>query len=228
VSDKDPALKVSSGVEELIQRLRDQGVADGRAEAEKIVAEAESRARWIVQQAEEEAERLRSKTQAEVEHLKNAGREALNTAARDAMLALKARLTQRFTNEVRRLVGQEMEKQELLQRMILEVAGAVKEDVAGAEYVDVLLPQNVVGLQELSRDHKELEEGVLTHFVRLVGRDMLQEGIEFDIAEDHQGGLRFYLKDQNVVLDLSDGAVAAMLLEHLQPRFRALLEGMVK
>jgi V/A-type H+-transporting ATPase subunit E len=31
-----------------------------------------------------------------------------------------------------------------------------------------------------------------------------------------------------VVLDLSDQAVAAALLEHLQPRFRALLEGVVK
>ena len=37
--------------EELIERLRDEGVQKGRAEAERIVADAESRARWLVSQA---------------------------------------------------------------------------------------------------------------------------------------------------------------------------------
>jgi V/A-type H+-transporting ATPase subunit E len=36
------------------------------------------------------------------------------------------------------------------------------------------------------------------------------------------------LVDRDVVLDLSDRAVADVILEHLQPRFRALLEGVVK
>ncbi len=228
MSNKDSAVEVSSGVEELIRKLRDEGVASGRAEAEKIVAEAESRAEWTLKQAEEEAERIRKKAQDEAEHLKNAGRDALNTAARDAMLALKSRLTQRFAGEVKRLVGQELDKQDLLQRMILEVAGRVKDDVAEAEQVEVLLPPNVIGLEELARDPKELEEGTLTHFVRLVGRDMLKEGVDFGIAGGARSGLRLYLKDQNVTLDLSDEAVSAMLLEYLQPRFRSLLEGIVK
>jgi V/A-type H+-transporting ATPase subunit E len=43
-----------------------------------------------------------------------------------------------------------------------------------------------------------------------------------------QNGLRVRLVDKEVILDLSDRAVADAILEHLQPRFRALLEGIVK
>jgi V/A-type H+-transporting ATPase subunit E len=40
--------------------------------------------------------------------------------------------------------------------------------------------------------------------------------------------LRLRLVENEVVLDLSDRAIANVLLQHLQPRFRALLEGMVR
>jgi len=32
----------------------------------------------------------------------------------------------------------------------------------------------------------------------------------------------------NITIDLTDEAIAALLLQHLQPRFRAVLEGIVK
>ncbi|WP_286019002.1 hypothetical protein, partial [Candidatus Venteria ishoeyi] len=51
--------QISSGVEELLQRLRDEGVANGRAQAERIVQDAEARAAWILEQAKDEAERMR-------------------------------------------------------------------------------------------------------------------------------------------------------------------------
>ena len=82
--------------------------------------------------------------------------------------------------------------------------------------------------EELSRDPQELEKGVLTHFIRLTVKGMVREGISFGVAKDGQSGLRIRLVDKEVVLDLSDRAVADAILEHLQPRFRALLEGVVK
>jgi V/A-type H+-transporting ATPase subunit E len=40
-------------------------------------------------------------------------------------------------------------------------------------------------------------------------------------------GIRVRLKDEELELDLSDRAIADLLLEHLQPRFRAVMEGQV-
>jgi V/A-type H+-transporting ATPase subunit E len=48
------------------------------------------------------------------------------------------------------------------------------------------------------------------------------------VTKDNQGGLKLRLVDREVILDMSDRAIAEAILEHLQPRFRALLEGMVK
>ena len=227
-SRRNSATEVASGVEALIERLRQEGVASGRSQAEQIVSDAKAQADSTLKQAQEQADQIVSKAREEAENLKRAAHEALEVAFRDTRLALKTQLTQRFTGEVQRLIGAETQKPELLEKLILEVAGKVKEEVAVAQQVEVLLPRKVAGLQELSRNPQELEQGILTHFVRLVGQDMVQEGVSFGVAKDNQGGLKLRLVDREIVLDLSDRAIAEAILEHLQPRFRALLEGMVK
>jgi V/A-type H+-transporting ATPase subunit E len=94
--------------------------------------------------------------------------------------------------------------------------------------VEVLLPTRVAGVAELSQNPEELENGILTRFIRLNTQSLLKEGISFGFAEDKEGGLRLRLVDRGIVLDLTDQAIADALLVHLQPRFRALLEGVVK
>lgn len=224
----DMPVEVASGVEALIARLRDEGVASGRAQAEQMVGEAESRAKAIVQQAQTEADQILAQARQEAENFERAGRQALEVAARDTMLSLKMQVNQRFTGEVRRLVGAEVQKPELLQKLILEVVGRAKEEIGDAKAVEVLLPRNVAGLEELSHNPEELEQGILTYFIRLITQDLLREGVAFGIAKDNQGGLRVRLVDQEVVLDIGDRAIADVLLQHLQPRFRALLEGIVR
>ena len=220
-------MPAANGVDALIARLRDEGVADGRAQGEQIVKDAQLHAELIVKQAHEKANEILTEARQEADSLKKAGHQALEVAARDAMLSLKMELNQRFTGEVRRLVGIEVKKPELLQRLILEIAGRAKEEIDGATAVEILLPRNVAGFEELSRNPEELEQGILTHFIRLINQDPLREGITFGVASDSQGGLRIRLVDQEVVLDISDRAIAEVLLQYLQPRFRALLEGIV-
>ena len=220
-------IPAANGVDALIARLRDEGVADGRAQGEQIVKDAQVRAELIIKQAHEKANEILTEARQEADSLKKAGNQALEVAARDAMLSLKMELSQRFTGEVRRLVGVEVQKPELLQRLIREIAGRAKDEIGDAQSVEILLPRNVVGFEELSRNPEELEHGILTHFIRLIHQDPLREGITFGVASDNQGGLRIRLVDQEVVLDISDRAIAEVLLQYLQPRFRALLEGIV-
>jgi V/A-type H+/Na+-transporting ATPase subunit E len=225
---RDTPIEVASGVEALIARLRQEGVNSGHTQAEQIVADAEAKAAAIVNKAQQKAEQLVGEAKQEAENLQRAGQVSLEVAFRDATLSLKSQLTQRFAKEVQHLVGEELQKPELLQRLILEVFAQVKAEVAPAQQVEVLLPEKIAGLEELRHDPEELEQGTLTHFVRLVSRGILREGVSFGVAKDNQGGLKLRLLEQSIVLDLSDRAVAATILEHLQPRFRALLEGIVK
>ncbi len=219
---------VSAGVEALIEKLRLEGVQAGRDTAEKIVSDAQSRARFILEQAEAEAAKLRDTAKVEAQRLAQSGREALQQAARDALLNFKNTLVSRFTREVQRLVGEETEKRELLQKLILEVAAQVRPEVEGSQDIQVLLPKDAIGLDELSRRPEELAEGTLSHFVRLTARDLLKSGVTFSVDDELKTGIKLVLRDQGIEIELTDESIASVLLAHLQPRFRALLEGIVR
>ncbi len=219
---------VSAGVDALIEKLRLDGVQAGREAAEKIVVDAQARARFILEQAQDEAIKLREGAKVEADRLAQSGREALQQAARDALLNFKNTLISRFTREVQRLVGEETEKRELLQRLILEVAAQVRPELEGAADIQVLLPKDAIGLEELSKRPEELAEGTLSHFVRLTARDLLKTGVTFSVDDNLQKGIKLILRDQGIEIELTDETIAAVLLAHLQPRFRALLEGIVR
>jgi V/A-type H+-transporting ATPase subunit E len=57
---------------------------------------------------------------------------------------------------------------------------------------------------------------------------MLIEGVNFKTSNDIKGGMSVKMEDRDLILDFTEQAVASMLLEHLQPRFRAILEGVVR
>lgn len=219
---------VASGVQALIDRLREQGIEAGRQNAEKTVADAEARARWVVEQAQEETTRMREQAQAEADRTRTAGQEALQIAVRDALLAVKTDLTQRFAHEIRRLVSDQLKSEDMLQQMILEVAGRSREAIGETEPATVILPRDVVGLNDLRRKPEEMQEGTLAHFVLATATDLMREGVTFGVSEDEQTGIRVRLEGSELTLDLTDEAVANLLLQHLSPRFRALLEGIVK
>ncbi|MCS4505531.1 V-type proton ATPase subunit E [wastewater metagenome] len=219
----------SSGVEALIERLREEGVEAGREEARRIVADAESRASWMIEQAEEDAERLRAQAREEAQRLEASAREAIRVAARDSVLEMQTTLTHRFREHLRWLVRDALSDEAFLQRLILELAARQRSDtpLEADGHTEILLPRDVLGLEELRRHPEALREGSLAHFVVAQARDVLREGVDFTVGE-HEHGLRVRLNDHDMELDITEDAVAALLLEHLQPRFRAMLEGIVK
>ena len=117
-----------------------------------------------------------------------------------------------------------------MRQLILEVAGRARESAALEENHDleILLPEKVVGVDQLRRNPAELSKGRLTGMVFGLTGDMLRDGVTFSIASDVQGGIRIHVVNNEITLDLSEGAVADFLLQHLQPRFRAVFEGVVK
>jgi V/A-type H+-transporting ATPase subunit E len=224
-----PSHPAASGVEELIRRLQEEGVNKGQAEADKLLADAHAEAARIRARAEAEAQALREQTRQEAETARRAGQEALQVAFRDTVLSLKNWLLQRFSGDVERLVSAEMSDRGFLQRLILEVAGQVRERHAlDTGSVELLIPEEAVEVEELRRHPEELRAGTLSHFVLARAGSLLREGVSLQVVPDAPAGIRIRLVDRDVVIDLTDAAVATLLLQHLQPRFRAFLEGMVR
>lgn len=218
-----PAVE-SAGVEILIRRLRDEGIAQGRSQAQALVTAAQQQAAEIVAAAKREADAVAVKANEEAGKLKAAGEDAIRLAMRDTMLSLEGDLINRFRNMLQGLVKGMLEDPAFLQRLILEVAGKAAPSVERAE---LLLPEEIVSLEDLRRKPEEAKPGTLTHFVLSLGGGMLREGVSFGVADGLQTGIRVKLADENTQIDLTESAVSQLLLRHMLPRFRALLRGAV-
>lgn len=222
------SVAASSGVEALIDQLREQGVRSGQEEAARLVEEAEHRADWLVEQARQQAREMVERARREADQLRGAGEEALRIAARDVHLEVKESLGQRFTEQLQRLVAEQMNDRDFLRQLVLELVTKSARDMAlnEAEDVTVLLPEQVIGLDELRLHPTEYQNGQLSGFVRSLAVGQLREGVQIDL---HAGeGIRVLLNDQAVQIDLSSAAIARLLLKHLQPRFRAMLDGVIR
>ena len=220
---------VSSGIDTLINRLKKEGADEGRAEAQKLIAEAEARASDILAKADATAKSRTDDAAQESDRLKRAGNEALKVAMRDAVLELKDGLSARFAQRVRGTIAKLSTDDDVLKRMILAVASRARDEVGvdNARELEVILPHAVIALDELRLNPREMREGSLGQFALQSAADMLRAGVTFGRSSDDTGGIRIVLKDSGVVVDLTDAAVADVILRHLQPRFRAMLEGVV-
>jgi V/A-type H+-transporting ATPase subunit E len=218
----------ASGVEALIERLREQGVEQGRRRAAELVEEAERRAEWLLQQARQEAEEVKRKAYDEAERFRRAGEDALKMAARDTNLELREMLSRTFADRVKLLISEQLDNRafmrELVREVVLQACGAA--DLAELERVDLLLPADFVGLEELRRHPQAYRASQLSQFVQEELNVLLREGITLDT---HDGkGIRIRTSGEDTEIDLSDRALAELLLRHLQPRFRAILEGVIR
>jgi len=228
MTDNQPI--ASSGVEALLERLKNEGVNAGQEKAESIVTNAQKRAEWIIETAELEAKEILDQARKEQADLKSAGIDALQLAARDAFLKLRDTLLGSFSDEVMRVVGEQMADESLTEQLILALAGSVREQagIDKSKNIVISLPENIVGVEELRQNPEELKQGNLSHYTASIAANLLRAGVSFEVDGNIKGGLSVRLVDEAMVIDFTDETVSALLLEHIQPRFRALLQGIVK
>lgn len=222
------AQPTARNVDALIEKLRSDGVAAGRAEAERLTAEAERRAAEILAAARAEADAARDEAKREAERFRAAGEEALKIAMRDAVMMMKSDLMAQLEADFQRMVSSLVADPEMLKRMILELVGAARDATGAGEDTAVILPARLVSGDPASEGPEEIQSGPLTEFALGLAQDMLKRGVTFYADETLGVGLRARVDGKDLTIDLSDEAIAALLMRHLQPRFRAILEGVIR
>jgi len=220
------AAKVSSGVQALINRLRDDGVKAGQEKADQVLREAREQAAQIVAQAKIEATDMLNKARSDIETEKAAANESLRVAIRDTELKMEAELKADFAAHVKRLVSVEMRDKEFLRQLILAIAGLAAGDKAcGEQPVDVLLPKELFETEEQGTRLTEEGRDRMRHLVLGITGEMLLEGVELKPSEEMSGGIRIRMVGEDLEIDLSDKAISELLLEFLLPRYRAIVTG---
>jgi len=209
----------SSGVQELVQRLREEGVAAGRREGEEIVAGARTEAARILAEARREAEELTRATAATIETERQAARAALDLAWRDAMLQLREQLEMAFARRLKSLIAAALRDPEVLIELVVDALRHVLEADRSPDRAQVLVPDSSAQDPEATL--------ALDTLAATLARDLLQGGVELVREQRSGAGVRIRLADRGIELAVTEETLAALLLERLLPRFRALFEARV-
>ncbi len=216
--------KTASGVQELIDRIKDEGITKGQEQAEALLVEARRQAADILEKAKSEAVTIVREAEDKADKTKSSGQEAVRLAGRDAILHLTEELRKDFEQKLRKLVGQTLKDTEFLKQMILEVARRAMPEDSGSQ-VEFVLPTEVASVEELAKSPDELEHGTLNHFVLALGGEALRDGLTFRVANHDTPGIRVQIVDQDLQIDLTADTLTHLMLQHLSPRFRAIMEG---
>jgi V/A-type H+-transporting ATPase subunit E len=207
------------GVQDLIDRLKTDGVSRGKIEAEALLADARKQSMAIRDEARQEAESILASARSEAHQIEENGKQALRLAARDATLKLKESFQHEYKRRFAGLVSQTLSDTDFLKKLILEIARrSVPHDTD--EPIEVLLPSD-------THDHHDGADGgseALSHFVAGLTGDMLREGVTFGTSDSTSAGVRVRLQQQDVEIDLTEETVSTLLMRFLAPRFRALVD----
>lgn len=212
------------GVQQLLTRIRDEGVGAARKEAERILAQAREEAATMRAKARSEANTIIEHARNQVNIEQQSGKEALRLAARDTLLELRATVRRDFEEFVRHLVTRQTRDVGFLRDLIMVVAGQSAERFVNTKRAQIFVDKDLLGAKAAEGLEDTALGAELSSRTLELSAEMLREGIELIPSHGPSGGARVRLVDEKLELDLSDEAISRMLLRFLLPRFRHIIE----
>ena len=192
-------------VQELIDKIKKDGIKTATEEANRIKAEAEAEARRILDSAKKEADGIISSGKQEADQAEKAGTAALQQASRNLVLA--------FKDEI----------QTLLNKIVNEnVSSAYNDDVIKSALPEIL--KNWTAGDNLSVILPEGSLGKLQAFFTDKLKKELGKGVELKSNRKLANGFHITSKDGSVYYDFSSEAVAGLLSSYLNPKLAGLLK----
>jgi V/A-type H+/Na+-transporting ATPase subunit E len=209
-----------AGVQNLVDRIRDQGVLAATEKANKILRDAEAKSAKMLADAKLEVERLRENARIEIESNRAAALEALKLSARDTVLQLKSGISSAFEVFVKRLVISATRDEKFIKSIVLVLAGQVEKELIRDKEIEILISESILTGQENKKLGERGKQTILG-----LSSEMLREGVELVPSSDIEGGARVRLVKEKLEIDLSDKAISKLLYQRILPRFQSLLEG---
>ena len=197
-------------LQELIDKIKKDGIESAGEEASRIKNAAETEARRIVEAAKKEAADIVAKGKADAERDEKAGIAAVEQASRNLILA--------FKTEIEALLGKIISR---------ETAKAYDSDALKAAIPEVVKgwAKNAGGINVILGDSqlKNLEDWAKSALSAEIGK-----GVELKAGKNIAGGFRIGEKDGSAYYDFSEEAVAELLSAYVNPRLAETLKSAAK
>ena len=197
-------------LQELTQRLYEEGLAKGKEEGQALLEKAKEEAALIVKKAQEEADAILAKAHKEAEDYKVKVEGDVKMAASQAIQATRADIENLL---VTRMADKEVEKALSSEEYIKGIIRTVAEKFSAEEPADLalILPEN-------------LKAG-LEPFVRNELGKLLGKGVEASFSKKISGGFKIGPKDGGYFVSLTDETFKDLVGGYLRPATKKILFG---
>jgi V/A-type H+-transporting ATPase subunit E len=198
-------------LQELIEKIKKDGVEAASAEALRLKNQAEAEAKRIVEAARKEAGDIVAGAKADAERFEKAGIASVGQASRNLVLAFKAEIQA----IVDKIVAQEL-------------AASYNDDALKAVLPDIIKGWAGGGAESLSLILPEARLKQLAAFFQEKLSAELKKGLELKSDRNLGAGFRIANKDGSAYYDFSAESVAELLSAYLNPRLAEILQTQAK
>jgi len=196
-------------LQELTQKLYNEGLSKGQEEGKALVEKAREEAEAILAAARKDAEAIRVQAEREAADYKTKVEGDVKMAAQQALQATRQGIENLVVARAVEPVGKALDDPAYLK----EVITAVAKNFSAAESKDIalVLPEKL---------QKELEPFVRGELAKAVGK-----GIEASFSRKLSGGLKIGPKDGSYFISLTDEAFKELIGAYMRPATKSLLFG---
>ena len=175
--------KTGAGVQNLVDRIRDQGVLAATEKANKILRDAEAKSAKMLADAKREVEQLRENARIEIESNHAAALEALKLSARDTVLQLEAKVASAFEVFVQQLVTSATRDEKFIKSIVLVLADHAEKELIGDKEIQILISESILTGQPNEKLGERTKQTILG-----LSSEMLREGVELIPSSEIEGG----------------------------------------
>jgi len=203
---------MTNKVQELTEKIYNEGVGKAKVDAEKLIGDAKKKAAKIIQDAQKQREELLNQAKKEVSELKKNTDAEMQLAAQQFMSHLKQQITNAITTtQVEYPVKEAFNDSEFLKNLILTL---VKNwDTQNQEQPEL----------RLMLSEKEMNN--LSAFFESKAFTALNNGIEIQWDAKMKNGFKIGPKDDSYILRFSDIDFENYFKKYFKERTRTLLFG---
>ena len=198
-------------LQELTQKLYDEGLAKGREEGAALVAQARSQAEDILHQARKEADAIVAQAQAEADDLRSKITGDLRMAAEQSVQATRHDIENLVLLKVAgEPAAEALSSPDFVREIIRTVAARF--DTDGAQDLSVILPERFKGTG-------------LDSLLATAVSAQLGKGLEASFSRKLSGGFRIGPKNGGYFVSFTDETFKELISDYLRPATRKLQFG---
>lgn len=198
-------------LQELTDKLYNEGLSKGKQEAEQMKANAKNEAAQIIAKAKEEAEEILRKAQNDAAELKSKTENDIKMASAQVFTSVKQQIEGIIVAKSLKSVKEAAQDTEFIKSILTSIVTAFNPASSEPAALDVVLP---------AEKRAELEQ-----FAKDKLAAICKAGIDVQFSKNVAGGFKIGPKGEGYMISFTDKDFENIIAEYLRPKTKELLFG---